>query len=541
MSFFTSRKQFLIPSFELDKEEEVKIDKFLKFLENSGVGYVISKHIKNNTRSGGRPSVNYYNLFAVIIYGFAFGRDTLRDLADACAYDLRYIYIMEQIQPSYTTISNFINNVIVPNENIFFSLLNIQIKKELNIEFEDAFLDGTKMEANANKYKFVWKPTTYHKNISTTFFNLLSEHNLCSSFRFEDEVKSKTVALAINELCNKKNDFDETKYKNLLKALTAILTKVIEYEEKENICGTNRKSFYKTDHDATAMCLKRDYYSGLGTNMHAAYNIQIIAIKGLVFSYYVSQSRSDIDDFIPTLKNFKESYGEYPQNICGDSGYGSLENYRFLKENNIGNYVKYFSWEGNSSGKNPDFYVLNNDLSITCLNGIKGIEVDINNRHPKKAGGIFYKIEGCLDCEFKHYCMRHIKNYDDCNFKIFEVVPELIKYKQEAEKNLLSIKGIEMRVNRSVQVEGIFAIEKNDRQYNRIRRRGIKKVSTETMLVYLGMNIKKLYKYYDNGKFPEFWKAPIDLEPQKFKKPSAKKLSKKGKKINDQKYNNKQA
>lgn len=541
MSFFTYRKQFLIPSFELNKEEEKKIDKFLKFLENSGVGYVISQHVKNNTKNGGRPSVNYYNLFAVIIYGFAFGRDTLRDLADACLYDLRYIYIMEQIQPSYTTISNFINNVIVPNETIIFSLLNIQIKKELGIEFEDAFLDGTKMEANANKYKFVWKSTTYHKNISITFFKLLNDHNICSSFRFEEEVKSKTVALAINELYYKKNEFEENRYKNLLKALTAILTKVVEYEEKENICGPTRKSFYKTDHDATAMCLKSDHYSGLGSNMHAAYNIQIIVIKGLVFAYYVSQSRADIDDFIPTLKVFNELYGEYPKNIGADAGYGSLENYLFLKENNIGNYVKYFSWEGNTSGKNPDCYVLNNDLSITCLNGNTGFEICLNHRHQKKAGGVFYKVEGCLNCEYRHYCMRHVKNYEDCNFKIFEVVRELNKYKQEAEKNLLSIKGIEMRVNRSVQVEGIFAIEKNDRQYNRIRRRGIKKVSTETMLVYLGMNIKKLYKFYENGKFPEFWKAPIDLEPQKFKKPSAKKLSKKGKKINDKKYNNKQA
>ena len=63
--------------------------KFLHFLEESNVGTVISNYVKNTSKSGGRPNVNYYNLFAVIIYGFAFGRDTLRDLADACSYDLR--------------------------------------------------------------------------------------------------------------------------------------------------------------------------------------------------------------------------------------------------------------------------------------------------------------------------------------------------------------------------------------------------------------------------------------------------------------------
>ena len=64
---------------------------FLNLLENSNVSSIIEKSIQNNKGKGGRPSVNCYNLFATIIYGFAFGRDSLRDLEDACKYDLRYI------------------------------------------------------------------------------------------------------------------------------------------------------------------------------------------------------------------------------------------------------------------------------------------------------------------------------------------------------------------------------------------------------------------------------------------------------------------
>jgi putative ISCpe5, transposase len=74
------------------------------------------------------------------------------------------------------------------------------------------------------------------------------------------------------------------------------------------------------------MCLKEDYYSRLGSNLHAAYNIQILVIQGFVFSYYVSQSRADINDFVATLDYFYELYGEYPKNVCADSGYGSLNN-----------------------------------------------------------------------------------------------------------------------------------------------------------------------------------------------------------------------
>ena len=141
MGYFNTRKMFLTPSFELNVEEEEKLLKFLLFLENSNVSSIINKYIENNKGKGGRPNVNYYNLFATIIYGFTFGRDTLRDLEDSCLYDLRYIFLMEQTKVSYSTFSHFINKVIVPNEKEIFSLLNLQIKKELNIDFDDENID----------------------------------------------------------------------------------------------------------------------------------------------------------------------------------------------------------------------------------------------------------------------------------------------------------------------------------------------------------------------------------------------------------------
>lgn len=542
MPYFTTRKRFLFPSFDLDEKDSQFFSRFYRLLEDSGVSNVINRYIKNNKGVGGRPNLNYYNLFAVIIYGFAFGRDTLRDLEDACKYDLRYIDISEQTRPSYSTFSHFINKVIVPNEEEIFKLLNNQIIKEMDIKLDDAFVDGSKFEANANKYKFVWKPTIFHERISVTFFNVLKEYDLCTTYDFEKLVKSKTITGAIDELIIKKDNYDNKTFDKILKSLESILLKVIEYEEKENICGDNRNSYYKTDYDATAMCLKSDYYSGLGSNMHAAYNTQIMVISGFVFSYYVSQSRADLHDFISVINKFYKFYGTYPKNICADSGYGSLENYRFLNEHKIGNYVKYQSWEGNVSGKNPDTYRLNDDLkTITCLNGNIGYIVNIDERHPKKSNSKFFQVEGCFDCAFKDYCMKFVKDNSIKTNRIFEVVIDLIKYKQESERNLLSVKGIELRINRSVQVEGVFGIEKQNRGYTRFRRRGLTNVSTEMMLSLLGLNIRKLFNYYKNGKILKYWVAPNILKPQEFKKPSSKKLSKKGKKTNERIYNSKQA
>ena len=537
MDEFSNRPQFLCPSFELTKEKQHIFDRFYGFLDDSGVAEIIRKHIKNGAPKGGRPNVNYYNLFAAILYGFAHGRSTLREIEDACGHDIRYINIMAQTRPSYSTIACFINAVIVPNEDAIFRAINNQIIKELSISLDDAFIDGTKWEANANKYKFVWKPVTYHKKISATFFTLLRDNNICPNFRDEEMVKSSTVTKVLDILENSRGSYNPTQYNALKKALNAILVKVLDYEEKEAICGENRKSYYKTDHDATAMCLKSDYYTGLGSNMHAAYNVQAAVIKGLVLAYYVSQDRTDINVFVPILEKFRFLYGKYPLNVCADSGYGSLKNYQFLEINGIGNYVKHSSWEGNVSGSYPDSYRLIEDNKIVCLGGKTGSITDMQGRHPKKAGNVFYIISGCSDCEYKPYCMRFMKDVENLNSRVFEVNLELTRLKQEAENNLLSPKGIEIRVNRSVQVEGIFGIEKQDYRYIRTRRRGIEKVSAEIMLAFLGLNIKRLFRYYETGKVLSFWVAPEDLMEQKAIKPSAKRLAKRGQKMHDKAYN----
>ncbi len=74
MHYFSTIKLFLVPSFDLDVKEMEKIEKFLLFLDNSGVGEIISQYIKNDTKKGGRPNCNYYRLFATILFGFAFDK-----------------------------------------------------------------------------------------------------------------------------------------------------------------------------------------------------------------------------------------------------------------------------------------------------------------------------------------------------------------------------------------------------------------------------------------------------------------------------------
>ena len=72
---------------------------------------------------------------------------------------------MEQEQPSDSTIKDCINKYILPFQYEIFTKITKAIIDEFNLDCSNQYLDGTKIEANANKYKFVWKPTTFHKKI----------------------------------------------------------------------------------------------------------------------------------------------------------------------------------------------------------------------------------------------------------------------------------------------------------------------------------------------------------------------------------------
>lgn len=63
------------------------------------------------------------------------------------------------------------------------------------------------------------------------------------------------------------------------------------------------------------MCLKEDYYSGLGSNMHAAYCTERLVSNGFVVTYYVSQDRTDIRTLQPTFKTIQEMYGGHPKRL----------------------------------------------------------------------------------------------------------------------------------------------------------------------------------------------------------------------------------
>ena len=77
-------------------------------------------------------------------------------------------------------------------------------------------------------------------------------------------------------------------------------SKLAEYVEKINICGAERNSYAKTDHDATFMRMKKDYMGN--DQLLPAYNVQIGVADEYIAVVDVMQYRSDMDCFVPLWK-----------------------------------------------------------------------------------------------------------------------------------------------------------------------------------------------------------------------------------------------
>ena len=516
--FITERSIFLVPSKECCEEFD-KLDEFMEILNLSRIDEIIK--INKNTK--GRNGYNTYNLVATIIFCFSQFRSSLREIEKLCVFDLRVIYLMRQQQPSYKAIENCINKYILPHGYEIFTRITKTIIDKFGLDTSNQYLDGSKFEANANKYKFVWKPIKYHNSLDLKIKELLNKMNI--NFRSKELITS----FELNEIIKKyvlNENIDITsiptgKGKRLTEAqrnyklLHQYLIKLLDYEEKEKICG-DRNSYYKTDHDATAMMLKKDYYSKYSNDFHAGYNGQVLVGAGLITLFGVFQNRNDYHTFIPMNDLYYKYYGKYPLNECADAGYGIYCNYLYSKENGINPYIKFQSWEGESSGKNPQLFFFFDD-GVMCLNACIGEQISFNEcYHQRKKGGRLYKFTGCNSCNYSYKCKKHLKNKDN-DFRIVELIPEYELLKENVRKILLSPKGIEIRVNRSIQVEGTFGQIKNNMQYVRIRRRGLESVSCEFMLMCLGRNIRKFLKLLDADEIKSnYWDKPENLKNEKF-------------------------
>ena len=126
-----------------------------------------------------KTKVHPVNMFAVIIYAYSQGKYSTRDIEFLCRDSQRTQYLLNSLNvPSYSTISRFLSKASDIIYELFCQFVE-KLFKLSEIPTETIYIDGTKIEAYANKYSFVWKKSTlkYKERLEENILELINEFN----------------------------------------------------------------------------------------------------------------------------------------------------------------------------------------------------------------------------------------------------------------------------------------------------------------------------------------------------------------------------
>lgn len=137
----------------------------------------------------GRLRYDPVSMLKTVLLGFmANGYISLRELEDQCKINLRFMYLMDHQAPSYRTFGYFINEVLADSIEEIFQDINKKIFETEHVDLQHLYIDGSKFEANANKYSWVWKKATEKSRYrlfgkTTTLFEEINEELSCTGMK----------------------------------------------------------------------------------------------------------------------------------------------------------------------------------------------------------------------------------------------------------------------------------------------------------------------------------------------------------------------
>ena len=462
----------------------------------------------------GRPSYDGEKLLRVALFAFMEnGYASLRNIEKLCKTDIRYIWLLDgEKAPTYATISNHLKNYIGENMQNLFIDINKQLFESEGVDLNTLYIDGTKIEANANKYTWVWKKSclTNRDKVFAKLTELIREinSNILSFFGVKIETREEYAIEYLEEVirrfssltgtgdtCVRGKGHHRTDEQRQYDKLCEYLGRLKKYAQSIEICGDSRNSYSKTDRDATFMRIKRDYMGN--DQLLPAYNMQIGVCDEYIAVVDAKQYASDTDCFVPLMEKFKASYGTYPKYPVADAGYGSYNNYLFCEQNGIEKYMKFTMYEKetkNAKYRDDPYRAVNfkrdEKGQLICPEGRKFEHLYDKHIRGNQYGRMeeIYKCESCEGCPRKSECT---KSSGD---RFVHLNRELTEIHCEVLANLKSELGITLRTNRSIQAEGTFGSIKWNRSYKRAQRRGIESIILEFTLISIGFN---LYKYHN--------------------------------------------
>ena len=448
---------------------------------------------------GRKTTVNPVTMLQIIIYCYSEGIFSSREIEKACKYDLRIKYLLDtELPPDHSTINRFRQKILELTPDLLNQMVQILIEEE-QIDLSSIYIDGTKIEAYANRYSFVWRGSI-EKWQEKIIERIKKELGLSKSL-IPDQVHQAvtTIFKQLRKYCKEKKikfvygkGKRKTKEQRDYELLKNWKEKLESYRKHLEIMGDYRNSYSKTDHDATFMRMKEDHMKN--GQLKPAYNIQLASASGFIIGENISHHPSDMYTLKPFLKDLLEKYPNKLKKIVADAGYESEENYVFLVEKNLRSYIKPSNYEKSKTRKykkEKEFreslkYDERQDKYIS-QEGKKFIRCKDRKRNHKSGYISITKVYRCFDW-----------NKEGQKTKGIYIAETFQKYREESLKNITSDQGIEERINRSIQAEGAFSKIKSGLNYNRFHHRGKENIKSEISLLSIALNLNKLASKIEN-------------------------------------------
>jgi transposase len=458
---------------------------------------------KESYVGGGTTSYHPKMLAKVIVYGYLIRVYSGRQMAKLLKENVVFMWLAGQNQPDFRTINRFRSQRFKDQVRAVFKEVLVLCEKLGLIQFENYFVDGTKLEANANRHKMVWKKQVKNNkqrldgkiNALLDEIDQVIEKEEAEADKFEKAEKERDEAFnsertkaAIRELEERLKKLGNPKrhpVKKLQKQMNQMLSKRAEYEQKEKVLG-ERNSYSKTDTDAIGMRMKNS------DEVRPGYNAMIGTENQIILNYDLHQKAGDSNCFIPHMSNFKELHGRWMKQIVGDAAFGGHENWEFIEKEKIGNYLKYnMFYKETRKRYSPDPvkvfpYNVEQDY-YTCpagetlrWGGQMGSEVTANGFLQRFK---IYRTQACFSC--KNKCT-------DTAHRTVRRNEELERLKAQAKNNLQSEQGVKLRSLRGVEVESAFGDIKQNMKFRRFNLRGLKKASVDFGIACIAHNIRKI-------------------------------------------------
>ena len=456
-------------------------------------------------------------MLKIVLYSYMNRSFSSRAMQTACQRDINFMYLLENSPvPDHATFARFRSIHFAPCAEEIMAKMSDFLYDISEISGKAIFIDGTKIEACANKYTFVWKKAVT-KNQAKLLIKLAEFVSECEEIYgiklvYQNQVKIKHVKNLRKKLyalkqeekiefvhgCGKR----KTPLQRSIERLEEYLNKLKEYTRKIHICG-ERNSYSKSDNDATFMRMKED---AMGNGqLKAGYNVQHGVDSEYITWLTVGPEPTDTTTLVPFLMKMRSSLKFKYQKIVADAGYESEENYSYLEGNGQLSFIKPSNYEISKTRKykndisrienmeyneSGDYYKCKNDKKLTITKVIKR-----KSKTGYQSEKTIYTCEDCSNCSYKSSCIKanSSKLQLEDRAKNLETSKLFNRQRKDNLERILSREGCELRMNRSIQAEGSFGELKQDMGFRRFLCRGKQNVLAESILLAMAHNIKKLH------------------------------------------------